>query len=197
MFSAGDDKQVKCWDLEQNKVIREYHDHLSGVYCLALHPTIDVLLTNGRGSICRAWDIRSKTQIHALSGHGDMVCLVFTRTYGKAMATLTHHKKSVRALAQHPTKDCFASASADNIKEFSLPRGEFLRNMLTQQKTIINAMTVNQEGVLATGGDNGSLWFWDWKSGHRACLAKLFEKKLIGFLKSQKLQNDVWQPGCM
>lgn len=84
MFSAGDDKQVKCWDLEQNKVrtllsnpsvqfsivlatlvlkdilialqvIRSYHGHLSGVYCLALHPTIDVLLTGGRDSVCRVW----------------------------------------------------------------------------------------------------------------------------------------------
>lgn len=27
-------------------------------------------------------------------------------------------------------------------------------------------MAVNEKGVLATGGDNGSLWFWDWKSGH-------------------------------
>ncbi|KAF5761419.1 hypothetical protein HanXRQr2_Chr16g0764891 [Helianthus annuus] len=34
-------------------VIREYHGNLSGVYCLELHPTIDVLLTNGRDSICR------------------------------------------------------------------------------------------------------------------------------------------------
>lgn len=81
LFSAGDDKQVKCWDLEQNKVsftlllmayfvwhfdfswhlicmlkvIRSYHGHLSGVYCLALHPTIDILLTGGRDSVCRVW----------------------------------------------------------------------------------------------------------------------------------------------
>ncbi|CAD5163778.1 unnamed protein product [Musa acuminata subsp. malaccensis] len=27
-------------------------------------------------------------------------------------------------------------------------------------------MAVNEDGVLATAGDNGSLWFWDWKSGH-------------------------------
>ncbi|MCH91846.1 protein pleiotropic regulatory locus 1-like, partial [Trifolium medium] len=36
----------------------------------------------------------------------------------------------------------------------------------SQQKTIINAMAVNEEGVMVTGGDNGSMWFWDWKSGH-------------------------------
>ncbi|XP_052189491.1 protein pleiotropic regulatory locus 1 [Diospyros lotus] len=186
MFSAGDDKQVKCWDLEQNKVIRSYHGHLSGVYCLALHPTIDILFTGGRDSVCRVWDIRSKMQIHALSGHENTVCSVFTRPtdpqvvtgshdttikfwdlrYGKTMTTLTHHKKSVRAMAPHPKENCFASGSADNIKKFSLPKGEFMHNMLTQQKTIINTMAVNEEGVLVTGGDNGSLWFWDWKSGH-------------------------------
>ncbi|XP_058069759.1 protein pleiotropic regulatory locus 1-like isoform X2 [Magnolia sinica] len=186
MFSAGDDKQVKCWDLEQNKVIRSYHGHLSGVYCLALHPTIDILLTGGRDSVCRVWDIRSKTQVFALSGHDNTVCSVFTRPTdpqvvtgshdttikfwdlrgGKSMLTLTHHKKSVRAMAQHPTENSFASASADNIKKFNLPRGEFLHNMLSQQKTIINSMAVNEDGVMATGGDNGSMWFWDWKSGH-------------------------------
>ena len=32
LFSCGEDKMVKCWDLEQNKVIRHYHGHLSGVY---------------------------------------------------------------------------------------------------------------------------------------------------------------------
>ncbi|CAL5415509.1 unnamed protein product [Camellia sinensis] len=186
MFSAGDDKQVKCWDLEQNKVIRSYHGHLSGVYCLAVHPTIDILLTGGRDSVCRVWDIRSKMQIHALSGHENTVCSVFTRPtdpqvvtgshdttikfwdlrFGKTMTTLTHHKKSVRAMALHPKENCFASASADNIKKFNLPKGEFMHNMLSQQKTIINAMAVNEDGVMATGGDNGSLWFWDWKSGH-------------------------------
>jgi pleiotropic regulator 1 len=57
MFSAGDDKQVKCWDLEQNKVIRSYHGHLSGVYCLAIHPTIGILLTGGLDSVCRVWTL--------------------------------------------------------------------------------------------------------------------------------------------
>ncbi|GKV07364.1 hypothetical protein SLEP1_g19154 [Rubroshorea leprosula] len=79
MFSAGDDKQVKCWDLEQNKVIRSYHGHLSGVYCLALHPTIDILLNGGRDSFCQVWDVRTKMQIFALTGHDNTVCSVFTQ----------------------------------------------------------------------------------------------------------------------
>ncbi|KAI5330352.1 hypothetical protein L3X38_029750 [Prunus dulcis] len=37
-----------------NKVIRSYHGHLSGVYCLPLHPTLNILLTGGRDSVCRS-----------------------------------------------------------------------------------------------------------------------------------------------
>ena len=32
LFSAGEDKMVKCWDLEYNRVIRNYHGHLSGAH---------------------------------------------------------------------------------------------------------------------------------------------------------------------
>ena len=32
------------------QVIRNYHGHLSGVYSLALHPTLDILMTGGRDS---------------------------------------------------------------------------------------------------------------------------------------------------
>jgi hypothetical protein len=41
------------WDLEQNKVIKHYHGHLSGVYSCALHPTLDILVTGGRDSVAR------------------------------------------------------------------------------------------------------------------------------------------------
>ncbi|KAL5716351.1 Protein pleiotropic regulatory locus 1 [Ranunculus cassubicifolius] len=188
MFSAGDDKQVKCWDLEQNKVIRSYHGHLSGVHCLSLHPTLDsVLFTGGRDSVCRVWDVRTKMGVHTLSGHTDTVSSLLTRPtdpqiitgsqdatirlwdirHGKTMVNLTHHKKGVRAMAELP-KDhsSFASASVDNIKKFNLPKGDFVLNMSPQQKTIINAMDVNEDGVMATGGDNGSLCLWDWKHGY-------------------------------
>lgn len=45
-------------------------------------------------------------------------------------------------------------------------QGEFMHNTLQQQKAIVNAMAINEDGVMATGGDNGSLWFWDYKSGN-------------------------------
>jgi len=55
---------VKCWDLEQNKVVRQYHGHLSGVFALAL---------GGRDSTVRLWDMRTKAEVACLSGHRDIV----------------------------------------------------------------------------------------------------------------------------
>src|ERR1700722_18490179 len=100
------------------------------------------------------------------------------------MVTLTHHKKSVRALAIHPTEYSFASGSAggNNIKKWKCPEGTFVFNF-SGHNAIINTMSVNAEGVFFSGGlflfihftrsemltnclgDNGSLTFWDYNSG--------------------------------
>jgi len=37
-------------------------------------------------------------------------------------------------------------------------------------RCIINSLSVNRKGVIASGGDNGSLWFWD--SKEMSCLQK-------------------------
>ncbi|KAH7915767.1 WD40-repeat-containing domain protein [Hygrophoropsis aurantiaca] len=186
LFSCGEDKMVKCWDLEANKVIRHYHGHLSGVYSLSLHPTLDVLVTAGRDASARVWDMRTKAQIHVLAGHSgtvadvkcqesdpqvitgsmDSTVRLWDLAAGKTMTTLTHHKKSVRALAIHPTEYSFASGSAggNNIKKWKCPEGAFVFNF-SGHNAIINTLSVNSEGVFFSGGDNGSLTFWDYNTG--------------------------------
>ena len=187
LFSCGEDKMVKCWDLETNKVIRHYHGHLSGVYTLALHPTLDVLVTGGRDGVARVWDMRTRSNIHVLSGHkqtvSDLTCQagaepqvitssldatvrLWDLTAGKTMGILTHHKKGVRALAQHPIEWTFASGSTGSIKQWKCPEGAFMQNF-EGQNAIINTLSVNEDNVLFSGGDNGSMSFWDWKTGHR------------------------------
>eukprot|EP00983_Pelagomonas_calceolata_P037568 1136399-Pelagomonas_calceolata.AAC.1 len=52
------------------QVIRHYHGHLSGVYSLALHPKLDVLMTGGRDSVCRVWDMRTKVQVRTVVSEG-------------------------------------------------------------------------------------------------------------------------------
>lgn len=205
LFSAGIDKSVKCWDLEYNKVIRSYHGHLSGVYSLALHPSLEILFTGGRDSCTRVWDIRTRAQVHVLSGHSNTVVSLATQKVdpqiisgsqdsqiklwdlaaGKTMSTLTYHKKGVRALQMHPREFCFSACSADAVKKYKLPHGEFLMNMgLTANGSmplvcgtavgsagspagIANFSALNDEDVMVTGNEEGILCFFDWRSGHR------------------------------
>ena len=184
LFSCGEDKSVKCWDLEQNKVVRHYHGHLSAVYGLALHPSLDVLFTCGRDATVRVWDMRTKAQVHCLTGHTNTVASLIANSVnpqiisgshdstirlwdlaaGRSVATLTNHKKSVRALALHPREFTFASGAPDNIKQWYLPDGKFIQNC-SGHNAIVNCLAVNTEGVMVSGADNGTLCFWDYKTG--------------------------------
>jgi pleiotropic regulator 1 len=33
-------------------------------------------------------------------------------------------------------------------------------------RAILNTLAINQDNVLVSGADNGTLYFWDWKSGY-------------------------------
>jgi pleiotropic regulator 1 len=130
--------------------------------------------------------MRTKHGIHVLTGHtstvADVKCQeadpqvitgsmdstvrLWDLAAGKTMTTLTHHKKSVRALALHPSEFGFASGSADNIKGWKCPEGTFMQNY-EGNNSIINTLAINTDGVVFSGGDNGSMAFHDWRSGHR------------------------------
>lgn len=185
LFSCGEDKQVKCWDLEYNKVIRHYHGHLSAVYAMDIHPTIDVLASCGRDATVRIWDMRTMACVHTLTGHTNTVadvkcqgsepqiisgshdCTIrlWDLAAGRSRVTLTNHKKSVRSVVLHPTQYTMASASPDNIKQWKFPDGNFLQN-LSGHNSIVNTLALNQDNVMVSGGDNGTMFFWDWKTGY-------------------------------
>ncbi|KAE8749919.1 hypothetical protein FOCC_FOCC003388 [Frankliniella occidentalis] len=215
-FATGsNDRVIKIWDLASGRlkvsltghisnvrglaVIRHYHGHLSAVYSLALHPTIDVLITAGRDYTARVWDMRTKANVHTLVGHSNTIASVISQVAepqvvtgshdctirlwdlaaGKSRCTLTNHKKSVRSVVFHPSLYMFASASPDNIKQWMCPDGKFTQN-LSGHNAIVNCLAVNPDGVLVSGGDNGTLHCWDWRTGYNF----------------QRLQAPV-QPGSM
>ena len=81
------------------------------------------------------------------------------------MTTLTHHKKAVRALCQPSFESTFLSAYADSLKKWQHVDGRFLRSF-TGHNAVVNALTINDDGVVMSGGDDGSIKFWDYSSGY-------------------------------
>ena len=143
------------------------------------------MVTTGRDATARVWDMRTRIQVHALNGHqhtvftakcqandpqvitasADATVRLWDLTAGKTLKTLTHHKKSVRALEISQTDFTFCSGSPDNIKQFSSPNGDFIQNY-SGHNAIINTLSKNSDGVLFSGGDDGSMMFYDYKTAH-------------------------------
>merc|ERR1712048_1019318 len=105
-----------------------------------------------------------------ISGSIDRMVRLWDLAAGKCSVTLTNHKKSVRALAVHPTEYTFVSCSSDNNKVWKCPRGQFERN-ITGHSAIVNACALREadrgSSIMVGATDNGFLHFWDWRSGHK------------------------------
>jgi pleiotropic regulator 1 len=47
---------------------------------MALHPSLDILVTAGRDSTARVWDMRTKANVHTLVGHTNTVASVICQS---------------------------------------------------------------------------------------------------------------------
>ena len=55
--------------------------------------------------------------------------------------------------------------TADNIKKWQIRDGRFLKNF-SGHNSVLNCVAVNEDGVCVSGGDNGSICFWDYNTGY-------------------------------
>ena len=100
-----------------------------------------------------------------MTGSHDSTIRLWDLIAGKTRVPLTHHKKSIRSLVIHPKLNMFVSGAADNIKQWTCPDGKFIQNM-EGHNAIVNCMAANPDNVLVSAGDNGSMFFWDWRTGY-------------------------------
>lgn len=114
--------------------------------------------------------MRTSKEVHILGGHLGTVSSVITQdahpqvvtgsadstiklwdlAAGRAITTLTNHKKGVRALVKHPREFTFVSGAADTLKKWHLKEGKFLKNF-KGHKGIVNTLSINQKDVLVSG----------------------------------------------
>lgn len=101
------------------------------------------VVSSSHDTTIRAWDIR----------------------VGRTVRTVNIHSRGVRGLVSGPRDMTFYSSSTGLLKKFSLPETFFLLNTSHYQSCIVDALSCNNQGVLASGGNDGSIWFWDYCSG--------------------------------
>jgi len=155
LVTGGRDASVRVWDMRTRQCVHVLTGHtgfITDVKCQEADPQV---ISGSLDKTIRLWDLAA----------------------GKTMGVLTHHKQQVRSLAIHPTEFSFASGAADNIKQWKCPEGSFMQNF-EGHNSIVNTLSVNADNVLFSGGtvpirngklmegDNGSMKFWDWKSGY-------------------------------
>eukprot|EP00794_Sanderia_malayensis_P009255 gene9255-10233_t len=69
LFSAGDDRQLLCTDIEVNRVIHKYPDQNSVIYAMTMYAPSELLVTCGRDKHVKIWDTREKKCVKTMRGH--------------------------------------------------------------------------------------------------------------------------------
>ena len=185
LYSCGDAKEVYNWDLTTNTIIRRFFGHFSGVYCVTESPSSALIATGSRDASAKVWDIRTQQAAFTLTGHDKTIFDILFQDYmphivtasadatirlwdlrtGKCYAVLTNHRKTIRKLVAHPNLWSFVSASQDAIFQWNGEEAALYKEFKSHE-TIINSLAINEDGVMVSCGDDGTLKFWDFDSAH-------------------------------
>jgi U3 small nucleolar RNA-associated protein 13 len=63
LISAGDDADVRVWDLKSKSCVAVLKGHYSAVTCLAISYDGWTLLSGGRDSVVMAWSLKDHTKL--------------------------------------------------------------------------------------------------------------------------------------
>lgn len=127
--------QIKCWDLEKQKVLRKFKGHFSSVTGLAVHPLLNVLVSGGRDCTTRIWDMRIKKEIKVLDVHTNAISSVLVSEESPHLITssldgticlwdlilddivgnLSSHKHGIKEMEKNSSEFIFSSLSSDSI----------------------------------------------------------------------------------
>lgn len=128
-------------------------DTVASVVCQSTNPQV---ITGSHDSTIRLWDLVAGKSVCTLTNHKVVTYIIHhTQLY---YANVSSFQKSVRSLVLHPTLNLFASGSADNIKVWKCPNGDFMQN-LSGHNAVVNSLAVNEDGVMVSGGESTAPMF--------------------------------------
>lgn len=142
LASGTDDKNIKLWDLNTQKVLASLSGHSQAVKSVAFSPDGKILATASDDKTIKLWQVETLEEICTLLGHSHAVKSVAFSPDGQILAsgswdktiklwdvntgteicTLTGHKLQVNSVAFSPQGQILASASYDRtIRLWQIP----------------------------------------------------------------------------
>ena len=148
LISGSQDKTIRFWDLETQKIIRTfggYFDgHLSKVVSLALSQDDRTLVSGGADNSLRIWNMNRGMETHHISTSHPATCLALS-----------------------PDGQLFAAGSlASDLQISGTKIGKAIRQIDSQSG--ISSLAFSPDGnLLATGGVDGAIKLWDITTGQK------------------------------
>jgi serine/threonine protein kinase len=198
LASASDDKIVKLWDLNTQKILASLLGHSQAVKSVAFSPDGQILATASDDKTIKLWQVETLKEICTLLGHSHAVKSVAFSPDGQILAsgswdktiklwdvntgteicTITGHQLQVNSVAFSPQGQLLASASYDRtIRLWQIPTKELqnrpcysLLGTLSGHAWAVLTVAFSPDGnILATGSDDNTIKLWEVNTGQLIC----------------------------
>jgi polyadenylation factor subunit 2 len=139
--SCGDDATLRIWDWASHSEERTLEGHGWDVKDCQWHPRSSLIASGSKDNLVKLWDPRS----------------------GNCLSTLYGHKNTVTKIAWNDNGNWLVTASRDQlIKLYDIRAMKELDSLKGHNKEVTSlAWHPLQESVLASGGMDGTLLFWN------------------------------------
>jgi WD40 repeat protein len=191
LFSAGDDKVVRKWDLATGKTIQAIRGQISAglpgkLYAVALSKRYLAVAGYLTDNLIRIHDAATGEVVTNLKGHKNTVeCLAFSPdgvylasgdagglvrlwevAKAKAVREFIGHKDRVHSVAFSIDGERLVSASKDGtLRLWNVSNGKLIRELVGHTGFVVSAAFSPDGRLLASVGEDRTLRFWNPKTG--------------------------------
>ena len=199
IITAGGDKTAKLTtgptadgtSPGSGAAVRSYVGHTEKINALAVSPDGKLLVTGGKDTSVRVWEVATGKPVRAYQGHGNWVTAIAIRPDGKQaasgaedgtirlwpLATVDDHRASTEAtdslwsVALSPDGKQFAAAGADKtIRIYDAGTGKLYKD-LKGHKGAIPVVLFTSPTTLASGSGDKTVKLWNIATGQAQDLA--------------------------